>query len=135
MQKADIARHIRQHVGISKTEATKAQKCVLELLKTTRQEGEPIAISGFGKFTVRQKPECKHDGSYNCGPELIFDMSLSKDSIILIGMGGGGQPSLCSTSTPAQRHRHATDRSGPTSAHVPALEIPQDAYTAPRPHH
>ncbi len=55
MQKVDIARHIHQHAGLSETESAKLLDCVLELLKTTLQEGEPIAISGFGKFTVRRK--------------------------------------------------------------------------------
>ena len=55
MQKADIARHIHQHAGISETESAKLLECVLELLKTTLKEGEPIVISGFGKFTVRRK--------------------------------------------------------------------------------
>ena len=55
MQKAGIARHIHQHAGLSETESAKLLDCVLDL-KTTLQEGEPIAISGFGKFTVRRKP-------------------------------------------------------------------------------
>ena len=55
MQRADISRHIHQHAGISETEAAKALECVLEVLKTTLQAGEPITISGFGKFAVRSK--------------------------------------------------------------------------------
>ncbi|RPH80568.1 MAG: integration host factor subunit alpha [Nitrospiraceae bacterium] len=55
MQKREIARHIHQQAGISEREAAKVLECVLELLKTTLQNGEPIAIQGFGKFTVRDK--------------------------------------------------------------------------------
>ena len=55
MDKADIARHIHQQVGISETESAKLLECVLELLKTTLKAGEPITISGFGKFTVLSK--------------------------------------------------------------------------------
>ena len=55
MQKADIARHIQQQAGISETEAAKLLEWFLELLKTTLQKGEPIAIQGFGRFTVRSK--------------------------------------------------------------------------------
>lgn len=56
MRKTDIARRIRQQVGISKTEAAKLLNWILEILKATLQTGEPITISSFGKFTVRRKP-------------------------------------------------------------------------------
>ena len=55
MQKADIARRIHQQAGISETQAAKLLDQILELLKITLQAGEPITISGFGKFTVRSK--------------------------------------------------------------------------------
>jgi integration host factor subunit alpha len=55
MRKSDIARHIQQQVGISETEAAKLLDWILELLKTSLQKGEPIAISRFGSFTVRNK--------------------------------------------------------------------------------
>ena len=55
MTKAVIAIRIHQDTGISIEEAAKFLDHVLELLKTTLQTGEPITISGFGKFAVRQK--------------------------------------------------------------------------------
>lgn len=55
MQKADIAAQIHQEAGISKEEATRLLDWILELVKTTLQAGEPITISGFGKFTVLHK--------------------------------------------------------------------------------
>lgn len=55
MQKRDIARHIHQQAGISKTESAKVLECVLGLIKTTLQAGEPITIQGFGKFIIRSK--------------------------------------------------------------------------------
>ena len=55
MQKADIAKCIHQQAGILEYEAAKLLECVLGLLKTTLQAGEPITIQGFGKFTVRSK--------------------------------------------------------------------------------
>ena len=55
MPKADVARRIHRQAGISETESAKLLECVLELLKNTLQAGEPITISGFGKFTVRSK--------------------------------------------------------------------------------
>ena len=55
MQKADIARHIHQQAGISETESAKLLECVLGLLKTTLKAGQPVTISGLGKFTVLSK--------------------------------------------------------------------------------
>ncbi len=55
MQKVDIARRIHQQTGISMEEAAKVLDWILELFQTTLQAGEPIAIAGFGKFTVRNK--------------------------------------------------------------------------------
>lgn len=55
MQKIEIATHIHQQVGISKEEAARLLDWILVLFKTTLQAGEPIIISGFGKFTVRNK--------------------------------------------------------------------------------
>ncbi len=55
MQKANIAMRIRQQAGISREEAARVLEWILRLLKTTLQAGEPIIISGFGRFTVRNK--------------------------------------------------------------------------------
>src|SRR5689334_17861761 len=55
MKRADIANRIHQETGISLLEASKLLEWILEFLKTTLQNGESINISGFGKFTVRNK--------------------------------------------------------------------------------
>ena len=55
MTKADIVENIYEKVGLSKEESARIVELVLELLKETLVEGEPIKISGFGNFVVRQK--------------------------------------------------------------------------------
>lgn len=55
MRKLDISQRINQQVGISEREAATIVDWLLELLKTTLQQGEPIAVPKFGKFTVRRK--------------------------------------------------------------------------------
>ena len=54
-QKVDIATHIHQQTGIPTQEAVQLLDWILELFKTTLQAGEPIVITGFGKFAVRNK--------------------------------------------------------------------------------
>jgi integration host factor subunit alpha len=55
MRKKDIAERIQQAVGTSQNTAATLVECILSLLKNTLQTGEPIAIQGFGRFTVRSK--------------------------------------------------------------------------------
>src|SRR5688572_8092913 len=55
MTKADIATSIHQQAGVSETEAAGLLDRILELLRSTLRQGEPIIITGFGKFTVRKK--------------------------------------------------------------------------------
>jgi integration host factor subunit alpha len=55
MKKADIAKSIHEQAAISETRAEDLLEWVLALLTSTLQQGEPIIITGFGKFTVRKK--------------------------------------------------------------------------------
>lgn len=55
MQKAEIVTRIHQEAGVSLEDAARLLEWILGLFKTTLQAGEPITISGFGKFTVRSK--------------------------------------------------------------------------------
>jgi integration host factor subunit alpha len=55
MRKLDIARRVHQEPGISVPEAVTLLEGILELLKTTLQQGEAIGIQEYGKWTVRSK--------------------------------------------------------------------------------
>ena len=55
MNKSDIATRIHDLTGLSEHEAEDVLEWILELLKSTLQQGEDIAIVGFGKFRVRSK--------------------------------------------------------------------------------
>jgi integration host factor subunit alpha len=55
MQKIEIAHRIHQKAGIPEEQAASLLNWILELLKTTLQQGESISISNFGTFTVRSK--------------------------------------------------------------------------------
>jgi integration host factor subunit alpha len=55
MTKADIARGIHQQAGVSEAEAADLFERVVQLLMSTLQRGEPIIITGFGRFTIRMK--------------------------------------------------------------------------------
>ena len=50
MTKADIATSIHLQAGVSETDAADLLERIFELLRSTLQQGEPIVITGFGKF-------------------------------------------------------------------------------------
>ncbi len=59
MRKADIANHICEQVGVSKTDAREMVEYVLNCMKDELRQGEAVKIAGFGNFVVRSKGERK----------------------------------------------------------------------------
>ncbi|WP_243375478.1 integration host factor subunit alpha [Geotalea sp. SG265] len=57
MTKADIAEIIASKTGATLRDSMDAFQSVLEILKTTIATGEPVKITGFGSFNVKQKKE------------------------------------------------------------------------------
>ena len=55
MNKKDIIEAISARVGFSKRDTAAIVDKTLELLKRNLVEGEPVMISSFGKFSVRDK--------------------------------------------------------------------------------
>ena len=55
MKKADIVERIQEKVGFSKSEIDTIVESVFDIIKETLQRGDRIVISGFGKFSIRNK--------------------------------------------------------------------------------
>ncbi|MBW2621918.1 MAG: integration host factor subunit alpha [Deltaproteobacteria bacterium] len=55
MTKADIVRQIQAKVGFSRQKTAEVVDDLFEIMKETLEKGEPVKISGFGNFEVRQK--------------------------------------------------------------------------------
>ena len=56
MVKADIIRSIEVRLGLSHEEATVQVEQILSLIKNHLTEDDPVLISGFGQWKVRNKP-------------------------------------------------------------------------------
>ena len=56
MVKADIIRSIEIQLGLSHEEATVQVNQILSLIKNQLTEDDPVLISGFGQWKVRNKP-------------------------------------------------------------------------------
>jgi len=57
LTKDKLAIRIQAEMGISKQESLRILDRLLEIMKETLGRGEDLLISGFGKFSVRQKKE------------------------------------------------------------------------------
>jgi len=57
LTKADIAEKVRSHVGRNKKESAQMVDTLFEIIKESLQEGKDVMISGFGKFSIRDRGE------------------------------------------------------------------------------
>jgi len=57
LTKALIAEAVWNKTNIAKSRSTELVDTVLEAVKQTLESGEDVLISGFGKFSVREKQE------------------------------------------------------------------------------
>ena len=55
--KADIIHDIYNQCGFSKTKSTKLTETILATIKETLVSSEDVLISGFDKFSVKEKNE------------------------------------------------------------------------------
>ncbi len=55
MTKAEIARFVHEHVGLSKKESAQIVDAVLDEIRNALARGEDVKLSGFGHFMVRAK--------------------------------------------------------------------------------
>jgi len=59
LTKADIAEVIHNRVGRTKKQSAELVDCLFEIIKGTLGDGQDVLISGFGKFSVRERKERK----------------------------------------------------------------------------
>ncbi len=59
LTKAVIAEVIHNQVGRTKKQSAELVDCLFEIIKGTLGDGKDVLISGFGKFSVRERKERK----------------------------------------------------------------------------
>lgn len=59
MTKADIVEKIHASTGLSKKDSAAMMESVFAIMKEALEAGEPIKVSGFGNFEVKQKADRK----------------------------------------------------------------------------
>jgi len=83
LTKADIAEQIHQEVGSTKKYSARIVDSLFELIKQTLEEGTDVLISGFGKFSVRERKERKGRNPLNGEP-----MTLSSKKVVTFNCSG-----------------------------------------------
>ena len=55
LTRKDLTIHLHTQLGMDKRAAKKLVDRLFEIMRTTLSQGEDLLISGFGKFSVKQK--------------------------------------------------------------------------------
>ncbi len=71
LTKADLVNKLYESEVMSKAEAIEAVETVIEIIKETLEDGENVLISGFGKFTVKDK-KARRGRNPHTGEDLIL---------------------------------------------------------------
>ena len=72
LTKADIVQKIADGCGFSKGESTEIVEKILDIIKTSFIQGEDVMISGFGKWSVKEK-KSRRGRNPQTGATLILD--------------------------------------------------------------
>ena len=73
---------LQDHLGISRQEARQLVERFFKIMKDTLSQGEDLLVSGFGKFSVRQKkarrgrnPQTKENLTISARKVVVFKAS------------------------------------------------------------
>ena len=57
LTKAEIAEQVHNQLGRNKKESARMVEVLFEIIKESLEEGKDVMISGFGKFSIRERGE------------------------------------------------------------------------------
>jgi integration host factor subunit alpha len=57
LTKAEIAEQVHNRVGRNKKESAQMVEALFETIKESLEEGKDVMVSGFGKFSIRDRGE------------------------------------------------------------------------------
>ncbi len=83
LTKDHIVNSIRGQLDLPKTKSTELFESILEIIKTTLENGEDVLISGFGKFCVKEKGNRR-----GRNPQTGEDMILDERKVIVFKCSG-----------------------------------------------
>jgi len=82
--KAKIEDEVQKQLDISKNRSVELLETLLEIIKKTLESGDDLMISGFGKFSVKEKRVRK-----GRNPATGKDMMLDARKVVTFKCSGG----------------------------------------------
>ena len=83
LKKEDLIDSIYNQVDLSKTKSAHLVESLLEIIKKTLENGEDILISGFGKFSVKEKNDRR-----GRNPQTRKDLMLESKRVVTFRCSG-----------------------------------------------
>ena len=84
LTKDNLITRLQTQMDISKQESRQTVEQLLEIMKDTLAQGEELLISGFGKFSVRQKKERR-----GRNPQTKENLILAPRKVLVFKASGG----------------------------------------------
>jgi integration host factor subunit alpha len=70
LTKQDIIEDIISNTGLMRNQAVEGVETTIDIIKNTLKKGEPLSLSGFGKFDIREKRD-RRGRNPKTGEEII----------------------------------------------------------------
>ena len=83
LTKAQIIESVQDQIGFTRQHSTEFVETLLEIIKSTLENGDDVLISGFGKFCVKEKRERR-----GRNPATGDDMMLSPRRVVTFKCSG-----------------------------------------------
>jgi integration host factor subunit alpha len=77
LTKIEIVNLLNEQIGIPKVECTRIVESFFDIIKFELDEGNPVMVSGFGKWTVKAKRERK-----GRNPQTGEDLSIRARKVV-----------------------------------------------------
>ena len=77
LTKIEIVNMLNEHIGIPKVECTRIVESFFDIIKSELDKGNPVMVSGFGKWTVIAKRERK-----GRNPQTGEDLSIRARKVV-----------------------------------------------------
>ena len=88
LTKSGVVENIVDKTGFAKNASATAVESLLEIIKGSLEKGEDVMVSGFGKFSVKEKTERK-----GRNPATGGDMMLGARKVVTFKCSGKGKRS------------------------------------------
>jgi integration host factor subunit alpha len=82
LTKADIARAVSQKTKLGKAQSSQAVDTLFEIIRQTLESGEDVLISGFGKWSVKEKQERRGRNPQTGEPLMLLPGRWSDSSAL-----------------------------------------------------